>query len=35
MLAFLRNASSPLFGRRLVDLDFPMLAGCLDRKSVV
>ncbi|HCW96840.1 MAG TPA: cell division protein FtsW, partial [Pseudomonas sp.] len=29
MLAFLRNASSPLFGRRLVDLDFPMLAGCL------
>ena len=29
MLAFMRNASSPLFGRRLVDLDFPMLAGCL------
>ncbi|PKL99308.1 MAG: putative lipid II flippase FtsW [Gammaproteobacteria bacterium HGW-Gammaproteobacteria-9] len=29
MLAFLRNAPSPLFGRRGVDLDFPMLAGCL------
>ena len=29
MLAFLRSAPSPLFGRRGVDLDFPMLAGCL------
>ena len=29
MLAFLRQAPSPLFGRRGVDLDFPMLAGCL------
>ena len=29
MLAFLRHAPSPLFGRRGVDLDFPMLAGCL------
>jgi len=29
MLAFLRQAPSPLYGRRGVDLDFPMLAGCL------
>ncbi|WP_312145897.1 hypothetical protein, partial [Stutzerimonas kunmingensis] len=29
MLAFLRHAPSPLFGRRGLDLDFPMLAGCL------
>ncbi len=29
MLAFLRQAPSPLYGRRRVDLDFPMLAGCL------
>lgn len=29
MLARLRHAPSPLFSRRGVDLDFPMLAGCL------
>ncbi len=29
MLSFLRQAPSPLYGRRGVDLDFPMLAGCL------
>jgi len=29
MLAFLRQAPSPLYGRPGVDLDFPMLAGCL------
>ncbi|WP_181953382.1 putative lipid II flippase FtsW [Stutzerimonas kirkiae] len=29
MLAFLRGAPSPLFGRRGLDVDFPMLAGCL------
>ena len=29
MLAFLRPYPSPLFGRRGLDLDFPLLAGCL------
>ncbi len=29
MLAFLRSYPSPLFGRRGLDLDFPLLAGCL------
>ena len=29
MIAFLRSAPSPLFSRRGLDLDFPMLAGCL------
>lgn len=29
MFAFLRAAPSPLFGPRGLDLDFPMLAGCL------
>jgi len=29
MLAFLRPHPSPLFGRRGLDLDFPLLAGCL------
>lgn len=29
MFAFLRGAPSPLFGPRGLDLDFPMLAGCL------
>lgn len=29
MLAFLRQQPSPLFGRHGLDVDFPMLAGCL------
>uniref|UniRef100_UPI003561A764 FtsW/RodA/SpoVE family cell cycle protein n=2 Tax=Pseudomonas sp. TaxID=306 RepID=UPI003561A764 len=29
MLAFLRPSPSPLFSRRGLDMDFPLLAGCL------